>query len=44
MSSNEKVLTLALVAAAAFGVWYWYKNSALTAANIAAAQNGGSPS
>ena len=32
MTSNEKALFLAVVAAAAFGLWYWYKNGSLTAA------------
>lgn len=42
MSSNEKVLFVAVLAAAAFGVWYWYKNGQLGAAYQGAA--GGSPS
>lgn len=44
MSSNEKVLFVAVLAAAAFGVWYWYKNGQLGATYTDAAANGGSPS
>lgn len=44
MTSNEKALFVAVVAAAAFGLWYWYKNSSLSAAYTNAAQSGGSPS
>lgn len=44
MSSNEKVLVVAVLAAAAFGLWYWYKNGQLGAAYNAAGAAGGSPS
>lgn len=44
MTSNEKALFVAVVAAAAFGLWYWYKNGSLTAAYDAAAASGSSPS
>ncbi len=42
MTSNEKVLFLAVLTAGAIGLWYWYKNGQLSAAFAAAA--GGSPS
>lgn len=44
MSSNEKVLFVAVLAAGAFGLWYWYKNGQLSSAFSDAASNGGSPS
>ena len=44
MSSNEKVLFVAVLAAGAFGLWYWYKNNQLGASYTAAGAAGDSPS
>ncbi len=44
MTSNEKVLFVAVLVAVGVGVWYYYKNGSLAAAYSNAAAQGLSPS